>query len=72
MIRSKYGPDKVIVNWRSLRKALPRMNEPELLASLREEVHGERRKDFIVRLHRKYARYRQERELRECFEGVAP
>jgi hypothetical protein len=43
------------------------MNEAELLASLKAELkrEGPKRVDFITRLHRKYSRMRQERELEE-------
>lgn len=66
-VRDRYTPERVLENGRELYEALPHMNESELLAALRAELKrpGEKRKDFITRLHRKYSRFRQERELEE-------
>jgi len=65
MAKGKYTPEKVLENWRELLEALPHMDEDELKAALDAEVSGARRKDFIVRLHRKYNKLRSERELEE-------
>lgn len=64
-MKGKYTPAAVLENWRALLEALPNMNEEELKSALNEEVSGERRKDFITRLHRRYNKLRSERELEE-------
>ena len=67
-IRNDYKPAKVLATWRTQAEALPEMNEKELLASLREESSrpsDHKRRDIIFRLHRKYNKLRQERELQE-------
>jgi len=67
-IRERYRPDNVLASWRDVNEALPHMNEDELLAALKEEagkLDAERRNDVILRLHRRYTKVRQERELRE-------
>jgi hypothetical protein len=61
----RYAPARVLENWKEMMEALPYMNEDELLACLKRELKGERRKDFIVRLHRRYTKLRSERELEE-------
>lgn len=63
--RERYSPKRVLANWRELMEALPHMNEKELKAALEEEVSGERRKDFMMRIHRRYNKLRSERELEE-------
>lgn len=63
--RERYSPARVLSNWRELVEAIPHMNEDELRVALDHEVHGEKRQDFIVRLHRRYTKVRQERELEE-------
>jgi hypothetical protein len=67
-IRRKYKPDRVLASWRTLAQALPKMNERELMAALNREVvrpSDEKRRDIIHRLHRRYTKIRQERELEE-------
>jgi hypothetical protein len=67
-VRNDYKPAKVLATWRTLAQALPDMNEKELLASLEAEAKrpcDERRRDIIHRLHRRYTKLRQERELQE-------
>lgn len=71
-IREKYAPLVVLFSWRELLEALPYMNEYECKAALDEEVSkpkGDRRWDMIERLHRRYCRLRQEREIDEMREG---
>lgn len=63
--RKKYTPEKVLENWRELLEALPHMNEEELRVAVEAEASGARRKDFIIRLHRRYNKLRSERELEE-------
>jgi hypothetical protein len=63
--REKFKADVVLANWRGMLEALPHMNEKELRAALDKEVGGERRGDFIKRLHRRYNKLRSERELEE-------
>lgn len=65
MAKKDYTPRKVLENWREMLEALPHMDEKELKAALDAEVTGERRKDFITRLHRRYNKLRSERELEE-------
>lgn len=66
MVKKKvYQPEEVLANWRELLEALPHMDESELKAALDKEVGGERRGDFIKRLHRRYNKLRSERELEE-------
>lgn len=64
-IQEQYPPKKVLVNWNALAKALPHMSEKELTRALSVELHGKRRKDFVLRLHRKSARLRKIREYTE-------
>lgn len=67
-IRERYKPEVVLANWRAMNEALPEMHEGELLAALLEEARkpaDERRNDVILRLHRRYTKVRQERELEE-------
>lgn len=65
-VRQRYAPERVLTDWRQVNQALPEMNEAELLAALREESSRlEKRKDVIVRLHRRFTKVRQERELQE-------
>lgn len=61
----RYKPETVLANWRELMEALPHMNEDELELALKKELDGERRADFIRRLHRKFNKLRSERELEE-------
>lgn len=63
--REHFSPNVVLENWNELIKALPQMNEPELKRALAVEVGNDRRKDFILRLHRRYTKLRQSRELKE-------
>lgn len=66
-----YEAKEVLESWRSVLQALPHMSESELLAALEVEAarsKEERRVDVIVRLHRKYGKLRQERELQEMLE----
>lgn len=70
-IRDRYTPERVLENHRELSQALPHMNEAELEAALkveRKRKGEEKRKDFLLRLHRKYTRFRQEREFKELME----
>lgn len=67
-IRERYRPEVVLASWRDVNEALPDMNEGELLAALQKESRkpvDERRNDVILRLHRRYTKVRQERELEE-------
>lgn len=64
-MRKEYAPSVVLANWKTLSAALPHMEEKELEKALKQEVAGEKRKDFIIRLHRKFTRIRKERELKE-------
>lgn len=67
-IRDQYKPAVVLATWRDLLQAIPNMNEAELLAALKVETErpkSERRADMIERLHRRYSRMRQDRELQE-------
>ena len=67
-IRDKYRPEVVLATWRDVNQALPHMNEGELLAALAEEVAKpleNRRADIVHRLHRRFTKVRQERELQE-------
>lgn len=67
-IRERYLPETVMSNWRELMEAIPNMNEDEVAAALSLEVKrpkGDRRGDFIIRLHRKLTKLRAERELAE-------
>lgn len=69
--KKEYPAQEVLENWRSVLQALPHMTESELLAALNDEsarTREERRVDVIVRLHRKYSKLRQERELQEMLE----
>jgi hypothetical protein len=71
----RFGPERVLLNWRSFMEALPYMNEEELIDSLRQETakaKGEQRKDIIMRLKRrlgtlaaKRAKLEQKKELKE-------
>lgn len=63
--RAQYKPDKVLANWRRLVRAIPKMNEKELTEALEVETVGEKRLDFIRRLHRRLNKIRGERELEE-------
>jgi len=63
--RKKFAPEKVLEDWREMIQAVPHMNEGELKAAIEAEVSGARRKDFIIRLHRRYNKLRGERELEE-------
>lgn len=65
MPKGNFPPEKVLKDWRELIQAIPLMDEEELKAALNVEVSGERRKDFIIRLHRRYNKLRSERELEE-------
>lgn len=51
--------------WQSIVDALPSMNEKQLRRALAKEVSGPKRKDVIVRLHRRFTKIRQQRELTE-------
>lgn len=65
-VRKEYKPEKVLATWRELMQAIVHMTEAELLAALKEEAsRQDKRPDIIERLHRKYTRIRQERELQE-------
>ena len=67
-IRERYRPETVLASWRDVNEALPHMNEHELLVALKTECgkdKDERRADVILRLHRRYTKVRQERELEE-------
>ena len=67
-IRERYKPERVLSSWRDVNEALPWMNEEELLAALKEEAGratADKRADVIHRLHRRYTKLRQERELGE-------
>lgn len=65
ILRAKYSPETVLSNWSELIRKVGRMNEEELRASLDKEVHGEKRQDFVLRLHRRYSKLRARRELSE-------
>lgn len=67
-MRGKYSPTEVLGTWRELMEALPTMNETELKAALDKELskpNEEQRADIILRLHRRYSKLRQDRELHE-------
>lgn len=66
-IRPNYEPEKILSEgWRAILEALPYMTEAELKAAIdKESTSDERRIDVIVRLHRRYSRVRQEREIQE-------
>ena len=67
-VRDKYAPEKVLADWRTMNGVLTDMNEAELLAAIKEEASrppDERRKDVLYRLHRRYCRVRQAREIEE-------
>lgn len=64
-IRERYAPERVLENWRNVIEALPHMNEDELQEALEEEVETKKRADVIRRLHARYTKVRQERELQE-------
>ena len=63
--RAEFGPEKVLVNWRVMRKALPEMTEAELERALEYERSHEERKDFIFRIARRLSRLKSEREFQE-------
>lgn len=63
-----FGTDTVLETWRTLLQAMPYMTEDECLAALKEETRrpkDERRMDIISRLHARYTKLRQKRELQE-------
>lgn len=67
-IREQYRPAQVLASWRDVNEALPYMTEDELLAAIKAEARKpleEKRTDVIHRLHRRYSKLRQERELGE-------
>jgi len=67
-IREQYKADVVLATWRDLLESIPYMNEAELLAALEQETSkpkAERRVDIVERIHRRYSRMRQDRELQE-------
>ena len=64
-VREKYAPEKVLQTWATVMQAIVYMNEDELKAALEAELEGQRRKDIILRLHRKFNRLRGEREMKE-------
>lgn len=65
-IRARYQPEVVLENWRTLMEAIVNMNEKELEAALKTEASSpQKRRDVIERLHRKFTRMRQARELEE-------
>jgi hypothetical protein len=71
-IRPRFAPDVVLESWRTVNEALTNMTEDELFASIAEEVSkpiAHRRADVVHRLHRRYCKLRQERELNKYLSG---
>jgi hypothetical protein len=64
-VRAQFAPRTVLKTWRGLIEVLPDMNEREVKAALRYEKNGERRKDLLMRLHRRLSTLRTERERTE-------
>ena len=55
----------MIKNWHDLNKMLPTMSQQQAQEYLLEEVHGQKRKTFILRLHQRYCALRAADERRE-------
>lgn len=55
----------MIKNWSELNKMLPTMTQQQAQEHLLSEVHGQKRKTFILRLHQRYCVLRAADERRE-------
>jgi hypothetical protein len=66
--KAKRTPRRVLESWRTLIASIGKMSESELKRALEVEAAkppDERREDIIHRLHRRFTKVRQERELQE-------
>ncbi len=67
-VRKRYKPKQVLETWRELLRSISKMNEAELKAALDDEMakhEADRRKDVVVRLHRRYNKVKSQRERKE-------
>lgn len=58
------------MNWHDLNAILPLRNETQIKAMLDDEVEGQRRPTYIVRLHQRYSALRAQRERKELLEKI--
>lgn len=64
-VRAQFAPRTVLESWRVLIDKLPGMNIREVKAALRHEKKAGKRKDVLMRLHRRLSTLRTERERTE-------
>jgi hypothetical protein len=66
--KKQFDPEKVLRNWRTVSASLTKMTEEQVMQCLNREVikaREDRRDDIVHRLHRRFTKLRQARELKE-------
>ena len=60
-----------LTNWGSLNKVINQMNEVEVKTALDIEIKNSKRKQFILRLHRRFCMLRNKRERKMLLDAAA-
>ena len=60
-----------LVNWDTLNKVINQMGEVEVKTALDIELKNSKRKQFILRLHRRFCMLRTKRERKQLMEAAA-
>ena len=60
-----------LANWTTLNIMLHTLDEERLEELLEQEIHNKKRKEFVIRLHRRLSTLRTSRERKELLQKCA-